>query len=102
MNCLLTAWHEHQAELRGWLRHRLGNTVDAEDLLQDVFLKALRQGERFCAITNARAWLYEVARDQGAETKESAPEEFPGQRCFASFPVKWHPPQSIVVRLFSS
>jgi RNA polymerase sigma-70 factor (ECF subfamily) len=63
MNCLMTAWHEHEAELRGWLRHRLGNAVDAEDLLQDVFLKAVRQGEGFCAIGNARAWLYEVARN---------------------------------------
>jgi RNA polymerase sigma-70 factor, ECF subfamily len=63
----MTAWHQHEAELRGWLRHRLGNEVDAEDLLQDVFLKAMRQGERFCAITNARAWLYEVARNALAD-----------------------------------
>ena len=67
MNCLMTAWRQHEAELRGWLRHRLGNAVDAEDLLQDVFLKAVRQGERFCAITNARAWLYEVARNALAD-----------------------------------
>jgi len=67
MNCLMTAWHQHEAELRGWLRHRLGNAVDAEDMLQDVFLKAMRQGERFCAITNARAWLYEVARNAVAD-----------------------------------
>jgi len=67
MNCLMTAWHQHEAELRGWLRHRLGNAADAEDLLQDVFLKAVRQGERFCAIANARAWLYEVARNALAD-----------------------------------
>ncbi|OGA33083.1 MAG: RNA polymerase subunit sigma-70 [Betaproteobacteria bacterium RIFCSPLOWO2_12_FULL_64_23] len=67
MNCLMTAWHQHEAELRGWLRHRLGNPVDAEDMLQDVFLKALRQGERFCAIVDARAWLYEVARNAFAD-----------------------------------
>jgi RNA polymerase sigma-70 factor, ECF subfamily len=67
MNCLMTAWHQHEAELRGWLRHRMGNPADADDLLQDVFLKAMRQGERFCAITNARAWLYEVARNTLAD-----------------------------------
>jgi len=67
MNCLMTAWHQHEAELRGWLRHRLGNSVDAEDMLQDVFLKAMRQGERFCAIVDARAWLYEVARNALAD-----------------------------------
>ena len=32
-----------------------------------MFLKAIRQGERFCAITNARAWLYEVARNALAD-----------------------------------
>lgn len=67
MNCLMTAWHQHEAGLRGWLRRRLGNPVDAEDLLQEVFLRAMRQGERFCAIANARAWLYEVARNAAAD-----------------------------------
>jgi RNA polymerase sigma-70 factor (ECF subfamily) len=67
MNCLMTAWHQHEAELRGWLRHRLGNPVDAEDLVQDVFIKAMRQGERFCAIVDARAWLFEVARNALAD-----------------------------------
>jgi RNA polymerase sigma-70 factor, ECF subfamily len=67
MNCIMTAWHEHEAELRGWLRRRMANSVDAEDVLQDVFLKAMRQGERFCAIVDARAWLYEVARNTLAD-----------------------------------
>ncbi len=63
MKCLMHAWQQHEAELRGWLRRRLGNNADAEDQLQDLFLKALRQGERFCSLDNARAWLYEVARN---------------------------------------
>lgn len=67
MNCLMTAWHENEAELRGWLRHRLGNPVDADDMLQDLFIKAMRQGEGFCAIGNARAWLFEVARNALAD-----------------------------------
>jgi RNA polymerase sigma-70 factor, ECF subfamily len=63
MNCLTTAWTTHAAELRGWLRHRTNNAALADDLLQDLFLKALRQGTRFCDIQNARAWLFEVARN---------------------------------------
>jgi RNA polymerase sigma-70 factor, ECF subfamily len=63
----MTAWHDNEAELRGWLRHRLGNPVDAEDVLQDLFIKAMRQGERFCAIENARAWLFAVARNVVAD-----------------------------------
>jgi RNA polymerase sigma-70 factor (ECF subfamily) len=67
MNCLMQAWRENEGELRGWMRRRLGNAVDADDALQELFLKALRQGERFCAITNARAWLFEVARNALAD-----------------------------------
>ncbi|MDO8177415.1 MAG: sigma-70 family RNA polymerase sigma factor [Undibacterium sp.] len=67
MTCLTAAWSSHERELRSWLRHRLGNTAEAEDLLQDLFLKALRQGERFCSVQNARAWLFEVARNALAD-----------------------------------
>jgi len=45
----------------------MGNPVEADDLLQDLFLKALRQGDRFCALQNARAWLFEVARNTLAD-----------------------------------
>lgn len=67
MNCLTNAWALHEPELRGWARNRLGSAEDAEDLLQDIFLKALRQGERFCTVQNARAWLFEVARNTLAD-----------------------------------
>ncbi|MGQ9862042.1 MAG: RNA polymerase sigma factor SigZ [Thiobacillaceae bacterium] len=67
MSCLTDAWNRHERELRAWLRHRLGNTHDAEDLLQDLFLKALRQDKKFCQIDNARAWLFEVARNTLAD-----------------------------------
>jgi RNA polymerase sigma-70 factor (ECF subfamily) len=65
--CLMTAWHRHEAELRGWLKSRLRNAHDAEDMLQDLFLKALRQDRKFCEIGNARAWLFEVARNALAD-----------------------------------
>jgi RNA polymerase sigma-70 factor (ECF subfamily) len=67
MNCLNQAWNLHAPELRGWARHRLGSAEDAEDLLQDLFLKALRQGQGFCSVHNARAWLFEVARNTLAD-----------------------------------
>jgi RNA polymerase sigma-70 factor (ECF subfamily) len=63
MPCLTTAWTQHAPELRGWLRHRLGNPAEVDDVLQDLFLKALRQGERFGALHTPRAWLFEVARN---------------------------------------
>lgn len=67
MNCLMSAWHRHEGELRTWLRGRMGNSHDAEDLLQDLFLKAMRQDKQFCEIGNARAWLFEVARNAIAD-----------------------------------
>lgn len=67
MSCLTQAWTQHEPELRGWARHRLHNAADVEDLLQDLFLKVLRQGKRFCSVHNARAWLFEVARNTLAD-----------------------------------
>ncbi|MDZ7855436.1 sigma-70 family RNA polymerase sigma factor [Sphaerotilus sp.] len=60
--CVLGAWHAHEAELHGYLRHRLHDPALADDLLQDVFVKAMRQGEHFCALDQPRAWLFQVAR----------------------------------------
>lgn len=65
--CLLQAWHAHEPALLGWLIRQLPDHATAEDLLQDVFIKAIRQGERFCDIANARAWLFEVARNTLAD-----------------------------------
>ena len=63
-NCVLDAWQRHEAELRAWLRRRLdGDEALAEDLLQNLFLKAVRQGDRFCQVERARAWLFAAARN---------------------------------------
>jgi len=61
--CVAAAWQAHEAELRGYLRHRVGDDAAADDLLQDVFVKAMRQGRRFCTLDNPRAWLFQVARN---------------------------------------
>lgn len=61
--CLSRAWRETRGELHGWLRHRLDGDAEAEDLLQEVFLRALRQGDAFCRLDNPRAWLFQVARN---------------------------------------
>lgn len=60
--CLMTAWQQHEHEIYGWLLKQSGSPMDADDLLQETFLRAIRQQGKFCAIENARAWLFEVAR----------------------------------------
>lgn len=62
-SCVLESWRAHEDELRNYLRHRVADTHLAEDLLQDVFVKAMRQGSGFCDLDNQRAWLYQVARN---------------------------------------
>jgi RNA polymerase sigma-70 factor (ECF subfamily) len=32
-------------------------------LLQEIFVKTMRQGKDFCSLDNARAWLFQVARN---------------------------------------
>ena len=61
--CVAAAWQAHEAELHGYLRHRMGDDAAADDLLQDVFVKAMRQGKGFCTLDNPRAWLFQVARN---------------------------------------
>jgi RNA polymerase sigma-70 factor, ECF subfamily len=61
--CVLKAWEAHEAELLGFLRHQAGDPHRAEDLLQEVFLKAMRQGQGFCDLLQPRAWLFQVARN---------------------------------------
>jgi RNA polymerase sigma-70 factor (ECF subfamily) len=77
MPCLLDAWTAHEAELRRYLRHHIRPPSEAEDALHDTFVKALRQGERFCEVHNPRAWLFEVARnvvvDHARRTRSSEP-----------------------------
>ena len=42
---------------------RLGDAHEADDLLQDLFIKALGRNRQFCEMVNARAWLFAVARN---------------------------------------
>ena len=76
-HCHNKAWRQHQAEIRAFLKNRAGSGDEADDLLQEVFLKALHQGKEFCSVENARAWLFQVARnllvDRLRLTKEQVP-----------------------------
>ncbi len=77
MRCVAVAWNSHQAELRRFLRDRAGSDAEAEDLLQEVFLRAQRQPNGLCGIAQPRAWLFRVARnlltDRLRLTKDQVP-----------------------------
>jgi len=61
--CVASAWRSHRGELQSYLRHRLADPAAADDVLQDVFVKAMRQQAVFCSLDNPRAWLFQVARN---------------------------------------
>jgi len=51
----------HSAEIFAYVWRMLHDTHDAEDCLQEAFLRAFRSYARVRAGTNYRAWLYKIA-----------------------------------------
>ena len=60
---VLSLWSQHEVELRRWLAARAPAPGEVDDLLQEVFIKTLRQGQRLKAVAQPRAWLFEVTRN---------------------------------------
>lgn len=75
--CLTRAWAGTRGELRAYLCHRLRTPDDADDLLQEIFIKALCQGSKFCAVDNPRAWFFQVARNALADRLRVAHDTLP-------------------------
>src|ERR1041384_6785661 len=51
------------------------NRADAEDLVQDTLVKALRFSDRFTPGTNLRAWLYTILHNTWRNRRRKAPRE---------------------------
>ncbi|MFM2485904.1 sigma-70 family RNA polymerase sigma factor [Celerinatantimonas yamalensis] len=66
--CVLRAWEAHEKELLAFLISHTRDSHLADDLLQTVFLKSIRQGQGFCTLKNPRAWLFQVARNALIDT----------------------------------
>jgi RNA polymerase sigma-70 factor, ECF subfamily len=77
MRCVTDAWDRHEAELRRFLRHRARDDAVADDLLQEVFLRALRRQNGLCGIDNPRAWLFHAARNLLIDRLRLAKEQIP-------------------------
>lgn len=57
-----TAWRELGDGLRAFIRRRIADPHDADDVLQDVFLKIHRHREQLSHDEKLRPWLYQTAR----------------------------------------
>jgi len=66
-----------RARLRNFIRRRVPNEADAEDLLQDVFAKLVEANRLLMPIENATGWLFRVARNAIADLfRRRKPEPF--------------------------
>jgi len=52
-----------RGRLRSFIRRRVPDEADAEDLLQDVFSRLVEANRLLMPIENATAWLFRVARN---------------------------------------
>jgi RNA polymerase sigma-70 factor (ECF subfamily) len=59
---LQSVLHEHQGAIYGYLRSRLVQAADAEDLTQEVFLRWHQTRHRFDPTQRLRPWLLGIAR----------------------------------------
>ena len=85
---ILATWSQHETELRRWLLSRTPVKSEVDDLLQEVFIKTLRQGERWQAVTQPRAWLFEVTRNTLIDHLRSTHEHLPLPDDLDSWPDK--------------
>lgn len=63
MKCLMNAWNHAEPSLYGWLLKQTQNPHEAEDIMQEVFLKAMGNSERFCTLQDGKSWLFKMVRN---------------------------------------
>jgi RNA polymerase sigma-70 factor (ECF subfamily) len=73
-------WQELSAPLRGFLRSRTRSDADAEDLLQDVFVRIQKRLPSLHDTSKIQGWVYRIARnaviDHYRTRRETVPVDF--------------------------
>lgn len=59
-----TLVEEYQPQLKAFIRKRVNNKQDADDILQEVFYQLAKADSLLKPIEQVSAWLYRVARNQ--------------------------------------
>lgn len=66
------AFARHQGELLGTLYYLTGSHEDAQDALQEAFIKCWRHLEQVAEIQNIRAWIFRIALNTGRDIRQTA------------------------------
>src|ERR1039458_8295956 len=68
---------EERSRLRDFIRHRVPNPSDAEDIVQDVFYELVEANRLLMPIDHVTGWLFRVARNRITDLfRKKKPERF--------------------------
>src|ERR1039457_27296 len=69
--------HREQSRLRNFIRRRVPDPRDAEDILQDVFYELVEANRLLMPIEHVTGWLFRVARNRITDLfRKKSPERF--------------------------
>lgn len=54
-------WAEYQSSLKAFLRSKVSNPDDAEDLLQEILIKTHKNLETLSEMSKVKSWLFQIA-----------------------------------------
>src|SRR5690349_105906 len=66
----------HRHELHVHCYRMLGSLQDAEDMVQETFLRAWRRRETYAGRASFRAWLYKIATNACLDALDKRPRRF--------------------------
>lgn len=68
---------QERSRLRNFIRRRVPNTSDAEDILQDVFYRLVEANRLLMPIDHITGWLFRVARNRVTDLfRKQSPQSF--------------------------
>ena len=69
--------NREESRLRNFIRRRVADPADAEDVLQDVFYRLVQANQLLMPIEHITGWLYRVARNRIVDLfREKRPQRF--------------------------
>lgn len=63
MNSIEQVWNDYHSKLRGFIGKRIGNAAEADDVLQNVFVKICAHFKTLKEPDKIQSWLFQIARN---------------------------------------